>query len=159
MQISLWDFHYCDFSRHSKNVWLRRFQGYLFRYCNISAKNSQKIPLFFFAIARLKNCRIKLENCKEFAVLAVEHVLSLSELGSRILCVSEQQPKGSKYFWWSILIFLHIMLKPFICHIQNIRKLKLMPFQFLADQTETGGTLTVFNTPVPDLDVPSNVVL
>ena len=43
--------------------------------------------------------------------------------------------------------------------MQNIRILKLMPFQFLADQTETGGTLTVFNTPVPDLNVPSNVAV
>ena len=84
-------------------------------------------PLFFFAIPPLKNCRIKLENCKEFAVLAVEHVLSLSELGSRILCVSEQQPMASKYFWWSILIFLHITGGPCLMRISLVR-ISLLPF-------------------------------
>ena len=84
-------------------------------------------PLFFFAIARQKNCRIKLENCKEFAVLAVEHVLSLSELGSRILCVSDQQPMGSKYFWCSILIFLHITGGPCLMRISLVQ-ISLLPF-------------------------------
>ena len=76
-------------------------------------------PLFFFAIPPLKNCRIKLENCKEFAVLAVEHVLSLSELGCRILCVSDM---GSKYFWWSIFVFLHITGGP------RLMRISLVPF-------------------------------